>query len=68
MSKRPWFTDPRIGTLPMPISIEGWLALGAFILAIAATGLSHAALMWPLRVMLGAGYFVLSLAKSDRAT
>jgi hypothetical protein len=66
MSKRPWFTDPRTGTLPMPISIEGWISLGLFVVALLATGLSHTPLMWPLRVALGAGYFVLSIVKSDR--
>lgn len=66
MSKRPWFTDPRTGTLPMPISIEGWAALGLFVVALLATCLSQNALMWPLRVVLGAGYFVLSIVKSDR--
>ncbi|WP_404710310.1 hypothetical protein [Sphingomonas sp. MMS24-J13] len=67
MSNKPWFHDPRAGILPMPISIEGWISLAAFVALLLATGLSHSALMWPLRIALGGGYFVLSLAKSDRA-
>jgi hypothetical protein len=67
MSERPWFTDPRIGTLPMPISVEGWISLGVFVTLILATALSHSPFMWPLRIVLGAGYFILSLVKSNRA-
>jgi hypothetical protein len=61
------FTDPRTGTLPMPITVEGWVSLAAFVLLILATGLSHSFAMWPIRIALGAGYFVLSIAKSDRS-
>jgi hypothetical protein len=66
MSSKPWFHDARAGTLPMPVSIEGWVSLAVFAALLLATVLSHSALMWPARVMLGLGYFVLSLVKSDR--
>jgi hypothetical protein len=66
MSNKPWFHDARAGALPTPISVEGWASLAAFIVLLLATELSHSALMWPARVILGLGYFVLSLAKSDR--
>ncbi len=39
--KRPWFANRAIGTLPLPISIEGWGATVSFIVAVAATALSQ---------------------------
>ncbi len=50
----------------MPVSFEGWASLAVFVGLLLATMLSHSALMWPARVMLGLVYFALSLLKSDR--
>jgi hypothetical protein len=44
---RPWFAQKQYGVGLSPASPAGWISLGVFVVAMAATGLIVDALHWP---------------------
>jgi hypothetical protein len=65
--KRPWFSDPGIGTLFLvPVTLYGWLSLIAFIVVIAMSATIHADWAWAFRVACAFGFLGFSYIKSDK--
>ncbi len=65
--KRPWFSDPGIGTLFLvPITLSGWLSLVMFIAVIAMSATTHQNWAWAFRVAVAVAFLGFSYYKSDR--
>lgn len=65
--KRPWFSDPGIGTLfLMPVTLYGWLSLIVFIAVIAMSATIHEAWAWGFRIVFAFAFLGFSYFKSDK--
>lgn len=65
--KRPWFSDPGIGTLFLvPVTLYGWLSLAAFIVVIAMSATIHQDWVWAFRVAFCFTFLAFTYYKSDK--
>lgn len=60
-----WFSPSLAGGFPVPARWQGWLALAAFIVLVAATVRLHGEAAFAVRSALGIGYIALSVIASD---